>query len=67
MGEGIDGSRPTTIRSAKRALCIAEHEARKAGQRGDLESITNLRALVTFLAEETFLADIRPELIKKPE
>jgi hypothetical protein len=51
MGEGIDGSKPIgPITSAKRAMMIAEYEARKASKRGDTCSETNLRALVSFIA-----------------
>jgi len=51
MGEGIDGSKPIgPISSAKRAMLIAEFEARKAADRQDENSYRNMRALVTFLA-----------------
>jgi hypothetical protein len=55
MGGGIDGSKPVgQIKSAKRALCIADHEARKAGGRGDVQSQENLFALVHFLASQVY-------------
>jgi len=67
MGIGIDGSKPIgDIKSAKRAMLIAEHEARKAGQRGDLESITNLRALVTYLANQVFEASSGSAILHIP-
>jgi hypothetical protein len=63
MGENIAGNKPTVIRSAKRALCIAEYEARKAGQRGDAASEINLRALVAYIADTSF-GELRPEPVR---
>lgn len=63
MGIGIDGSKPIgALKSAKRALCIVEHEAREAAKRQDTNSATNLRAVVTFLSGIVF--DDMREVIK---
>lgn len=67
MGQGIDGSRPVgELKSIKRALCIAEFEARKAADRNDTASYTNLIALVHFLANQLYEASAGSSILHIP-
>lgn len=67
MGQGIDGSRPVgELKSIKRALCIAEFEARKAADRGDVPSYTNMIALVHFLANQLYEASAGSAILHIP-
>lgn len=67
MGKGIDGSRPIgDIKSAKRALFIAEFECRKAADRADTSSYTNLTALVHFLAGLVYEASAGSAILHIP-